>query len=181
MGNKDGRKTYNDNFYCSNEEFNSLLIWRLVSENFWSHPLGLRKERSTEHFIRNKWAKSMQLYEAELWVWDLEIIANRRSGILTVPAVDLEDKNVLCFKRDNPKSQTWKVKSNNMPCLEIRATQPPICTCHNLLFIVNYLYLDIHRMPQQETKNLLQHLSPSHKPAYSRLFPSINSQLLGWF
>ena len=28
------------------------------------------------------------------------------SQILTVPAVDLDDKKVLCFKRDNPKSHT---------------------------------------------------------------------------
>lgn len=28
--------------------------------------------------------------------------------ILTVPAVDFEDKKVLCFKRDNPKSPTCK-------------------------------------------------------------------------
>lgn len=26
---------------------------------------------------------------------------------LTVPAVDLDDKNVLCFKRESPKSQTY--------------------------------------------------------------------------
>lgn len=30
---------------------------------------------------------------------------------LTVPAVDLEDKNVLCFKRDNPKSPTCTIYS----------------------------------------------------------------------
>jgi len=26
---------------------------------------------------------------------------------LTVPTVDLDDKNVLCFKRESPKSQTY--------------------------------------------------------------------------
>jgi len=26
---------------------------------------------------------------------------------LTVPEVDLDDKNVLCFKRESPKSQTY--------------------------------------------------------------------------
>jgi hypothetical protein len=26
--------------------------------------------------------------------------------VLTVPAVDLDDKKVLCFKRESPKSQT---------------------------------------------------------------------------
>lgn len=29
-----------------------------------------------------------------------------RCYILTVPAVDLDDKNVLCFNRESPKSQT---------------------------------------------------------------------------
>jgi hypothetical protein len=29
-----------------------------------------------------------------------------KDQILTVPAVDLDDKKVLCFKRESPKSQT---------------------------------------------------------------------------
>lgn len=60
---------------------------------------------------------------------------------LTVPAVDLEDKNVLCFKRDNPKSPTCITFDIQLKhkCTKIAAEMIMTYNISSSSFSVNYL------------------------------------------
>ena len=94
---------------------NSLLIWRLIAKNFRSHPFRLTHRKKILGLNIENADKSM-------------IIQNNTESfqILTVPAVDLDDKNVLCFNRDSPKSPTYRyIKEQAVwihPLIKLKAT-----------------------------------------------------------
>ena len=78
---------------------NSLLIRGFITENFRCHPLRLANQRKLSQKQKNACTPcSHKNFPPPLDFWMKELP--------TVPAVDLDDKKVLCFKRESPKSQT---------------------------------------------------------------------------
>lgn len=64
---------------------------------------------------------------------------------LTVPAVDLDDKKVLCFKRDNPKSQTWRDETGVLKCMTRNTYPDKHINNSQVLFI--YLFSSLSSNP----------------------------------
>ena len=91
--------------------------------------------------------------------------------ILTVPAVDLDDKNVLCFKRESPKSATCQETS---VCQKLH---PKLILTAGYYLLLHDLYLQLlsnlsHIVSYKKNELIEENLSSTNKPSHWTFWPN---------